>query len=102
MTIRYMMEIETPADQPALEIPVMVEFNVTAPRRGARDSCCGIRGAGPALEPDEPAEMEIESVIDEKTGQQVEPDADETKRIEEACWEYVNNDVDVEDYFEDR
>jgi hypothetical protein len=31
--------------------------------RGQRDSCCGVRGAGPPLEPDEPAMVEVDRAM---------------------------------------
>lgn len=44
------------------KVPITVEYRVIPGCRGTRDSLGGIRGAGPALEPDEPDEIEIESV----------------------------------------
>jgi hypothetical protein len=45
------------------EVEVEVTYAYHGPIRGQRDSLGGIRGAGPPLEPDEPASVEIESVI---------------------------------------
>jgi hypothetical protein len=42
---------------------VEVTYAYHGPIRGQRDSLGGIRGAGPPLEPDEPASVEIESVM---------------------------------------
>lgn len=55
----YQTEIERP-------ISINVEYKYHPATRGQRDSLGGVAGAGPALEPDEPAEVEILSVKDEK------------------------------------
>lgn len=45
-----------------VECDVEVRYSFTPASRGARDSIGGVRGAGPALQPDEPACVEIERV----------------------------------------
>jgi hypothetical protein len=45
-----------------IEVEATVDYTYHPACRGARDSCCGVRGAGPALEPDEPAHVEINSI----------------------------------------
>ena len=45
------------------ERDVTVSYTYHRAYRGARDSCGGVRGAGPPLEPDEPENVEIESVL---------------------------------------
>jgi hypothetical protein len=82
------------------EVELRVEFGATPFRRGMRDSLCGVRGAGPALEPDEPAAVEVESVTNAVTGEPVELDNAEMDRVIQACWESVADSAD--DYFEDR
>lgn len=43
----------------SLYVELEVEFNYFPGCRGQRDSCCGVAGAGPALEPDEPPMAEV-------------------------------------------
>ena len=50
------------ADGNEIMIPVRVEYAHHRAIRGQRDSICGVRGAGPPLEPDEPEHVEIERV----------------------------------------
>lgn len=70
------------------EIAVEVEYAYQRACRGARDSLCGIRGAGPPLEPDEPESVEIQSVTDER-GREVELTSRENDRAEEECLQDV-------------
>lgn len=46
-------------DGSTLKFDVEVELEIIPGHRGARDRLSGIRGAGPPLEPDEPATAEI-------------------------------------------
>ena len=69
------------------EIEVKVTYSYSRGCKGARDSLCGVRGAGPALEPDEPASVEIVSVLD-KDGNEYELTPREQERIREACMEH--------------
>ena len=57
-----MSEYETTVERDGEDVPVTVEYTYHRATRGARDSLCGIRGAGPPLEPDEPAWAEIDKV----------------------------------------
>lgn len=57
--------------------------------RGARDSLCGVRGAGPQLEPDEPAEIEIGTVTDSE-GNEI----DVSKELEERIYEEANEAIE--------
>lgn len=50
------------ANDQEFEIPVEVELDMIPGSRGARDSLGGRRGAGPPLEPDEPATAEVTRV----------------------------------------
>lgn len=70
-----------------IEVEVEVEFNYHRARRGMRDSCGGVRGAGAPLEPDEDAEVELTSV--KFMGQEVELDANQQERIEQECWDAI-------------
>ena len=60
--------IEFPIERDGREFPVAVEFEFTPASRGRRDSCCGVAGAGPAIEPDEPADLEFLGATDEDGG----------------------------------
>lgn len=46
-----------------LYLPVEVSYKLHKGSKGARDSLCGIRGAGPPLEPDTDPEIEILDVF---------------------------------------
>lgn len=50
------------------EIIVLVKYSYYGGCRGQRDSLCGRAGAGPALEPDEPASVEIEGAVNKVDG----------------------------------
>lgn len=41
------------------EIEAEIQYRYVPGRRGSRDSLGGVRGAGPPLEPDDPAECEV-------------------------------------------
>jgi hypothetical protein len=59
-------------------------------RRGARDSLCGKAGAGPALEPDEPASIEVEWAM---TGSEEIPLSEEERsQIIEEAWDMLAED----------
>jgi hypothetical protein len=53
----------TDANDQEFEIPVEVELDMIPGSRGSRDSLGGVRGAGPPLEPDEPATAEVIGVV---------------------------------------
>ena len=44
------------------ELELEVQYTAFPASKGARDSLCGVRGAGPQPEPDEPAHVEIDAV----------------------------------------
>jgi hypothetical protein len=71
------------------EHAIRVEFTLLPGCRGARDSLCGVRGAGPPLEPDEDPEIEITSITLAATGEEIEPSDKDTNRIIDECWDYV-------------
>src|SRR5688572_28893482 len=65
-----------------------VEWSLYPGCRGARDSCGGVAGAGPALEPDEPAELEFIKAVNEKN-EQVELTDSEIESAMESAWEQL-------------
>ena len=71
-----------------ITVSVEVEYSYTKGCRGARDSLCGVRGAGPPLEPDEPPEVEILKVTAED-GQEIleKLDSSEIEGLEEKAFE---------------
>jgi hypothetical protein len=66
------------------ETEIIVSYNYYKASKGARDSCCGVRGAGPALEPDQSATVEVLSAVSFSSGREVELSNKETERIAEA------------------
>lgn len=75
------------ADGNEIPITVRVEYAHHRAIRGRRDSLCGVRGAGPQLEPDEPACVEIERV----TGPdgELELTADERDAVESEIMQAI-------------
>jgi len=68
-----------------VEREVEVEFYYTPACRGARDSCGGVRGAGPPLEQDEPEELEfVGATLD---GVAFELTDGERERAEQKAWD---------------
>ena len=72
-----------------ITIEVEVEYTISKGSRGSRDSLGGARGAGPPLEPDEPAEVEITSVRIDGSGCEIADMlcSDTLSEIEDACFE---------------
>ena len=68
---------------------IEVEYSYSKGGRGSRDSLCGVRGAGPPLEPDEPPDVEIVRVVKAETGEEIELYPDELTRVRELCFEDV-------------
>jgi len=81
------MIYETTIDRDDKEIKLEIIYNVYRGCRGARDSLGGKRGAGPALEPDEPPSIEIESATDTETGCDIELTKTEENKIENELWD---------------
>ena len=69
---------------------VECEFEYHRAYKGARDSISGVRGAGPALEPDEPAHFELIGAYDIETGEVIELTNDEIDDAEQKAWESFN------------
>lgn len=82
-----------------VEVEVEVAYSFTSACRGRRDSLGGRANAGPPLEPDSPAEVEVLSVREVATGAEVELSDSEEEAVIEAIWEDVANRAD--DYDED-
>lgn len=72
------------------EVELELDCNYYPGCRGARDSCGGIRGAGPPLEPDDPPEIEILEAINVATGKKIDLTDDEEERVLEKLWQKVD------------
>ncbi len=83
------MKVELTITRDDADLDIIADVTYHPACRGARDSCGGVRGAGPPLEPDEPASIDIDDVRD-VFGNEIEPSARETEQILEAAWEIVN------------
>ena len=91
-----MSEYETTVERDGEEIPVTVEYTYHRATRGARDSLCGIRGAGPPLEPDEPAWAEIDKVTG-PDGSVIDITDSEAEWISDAIMEDIRQSADDDD-----
>jgi hypothetical protein len=80
MTVKFFIT----RDEEDFEVIAHVTFRPAC--KGKRDSICGVRNAGPPLEPDEPAGFEIESVTD-KDGNEIDADKNLEERIYEESGE---------------
>ncbi len=69
-------------------IAVSVEWKFYPPHRGMRDSLCGVRGAGPPLEPDDPPELEFLRAFDAR-GDEIELTPAEVKEAEAEAWKRI-------------
>jgi hypothetical protein len=74
-----------------IEFDVECEFFCTKAYSGARDSLGGVRGAGAALEPDEPANCEFENAVRCDTDEYIELTDDEIERATEKAYEAQEN-----------
>jgi len=88
------MEITREVNGEDVTFIVGIELEYHRAYRGARDSLCGVLGAGPALEPDEQAELEIESVINTENGHDIELTDSEIETAIEKGWEQLENERD--------
>jgi hypothetical protein len=87
----------------SLEFDIDVEVSYVYHRayKGARDSIGGVRNAGPPLEPDEPAYIEITSVKGINDGQEYELTPDEQSDIEAEISELMSSPPE-DDWRDDR
>ena len=58
------MKLHLTVDRDGEDFDVIADVEYHRAYRGQRDSCGGVRGAGPPLEPDEPEHFEINRVTD--------------------------------------
>lgn len=75
------------------DLDIEVTYKYYKGSRGSRDSLGGKRGAGPQLEPDDPPEVEILSIVNLKDGVDlldVVPSQD-LDIIEAKCWEHFSD-----------
>jgi hypothetical protein len=87
MNVTITVERENQLTGEITEHEVEVEFAYHRAYRGQRDSLCGVRGAGPALEPDEPANCEFESAVRCETGEDIELTESEIERATEKAFD---------------
>lgn len=73
---------EVDGEERDVEIFVRVHYTANRAHRGMRDTLCGKRGAGPALEPDESASIDVENAIDIATGKAIDLSDSERETIE--------------------
>jgi hypothetical protein len=94
--------IEWPSDDTGAERGLEVRFTYHRAIRGQRDSLGGVRGAGPPLEPDEPAMVEVDkALMDDPTFHDRTAKTDiwddlskaEQERIEAQCLELAGDDT---------
>lgn len=76
-------------------IAVSCQWRYYPPSRGMRDSLGGVRGAGPPLEPDDPAELEFLNAED-ATGNEVELTRDERHEAERDAWKHFWDNASVD------
>jgi hypothetical protein len=70
-----------------MEHKVEVKFDYRRAHKGARDSINGVMGAGPQLEPDEPAELEFIHARKEPGGLYIELSDEEIVEAESQAWQ---------------
>ena len=85
------MKLHLTVDRDGEDFEVVADVEYHRAYRGQRDSCGGVRGAGPPLEPDEPAGFEIGSVTD-GDGNAIDVD----KKLEERIYEEANEQMENE------
>ena len=85
MTIELPIEREVNGNY--VEIIAECEFIYHRAYRGARDSIDGVRNAGPALEPDEPASFSFRGAVDIDTGEEIDLTESELDEAEQKAWD---------------
>jgi len=85
------VKLHLTVDRDGEDFEVIADVEYHRAYRGQRDSCGGVRGAGPPLEPDEPAGFEIGSVTD-GDGNAIDVD----KKLEERIYEEANEQMENE------
>lgn len=88
-------------DGTEVDVTLEIDYTYHPAHKGARDSLCGKRNAGPPLEPDEPAHFEINFAKDEK-GEEVDLTDKEVAEIEETIAERYFDNGNEDDWREDR
>lgn len=78
------------------DVNIDVEFNVIPGSKGARDSLGGVANAGPALEPDTEAEVEITKVTNPQ-GLVIELDEIEQAEISQEILESLGDEEGPQD-----
>ena len=84
------MKLHLTVDRDGEDFKVIADVEYHRAYRGHRDSCGGVRGAGPPLEPDEPAGFEINSVTD-GAGNEIDVDKKLEQRILEEAGEQIQS-----------
>lgn len=83
------ISIDLPIERNEIEIEVQCNLVLHPASRGARDTLCGVRGAGPALEPDEPAEMEFIKATN-SDGKEIDLTDDEIDKAKDKAWNSID------------
>jgi hypothetical protein len=83
-------------ERDGVESEAEVHFEYHRASRGERDSCCGVAGAGPALEPDSAAELEFFDAI--VGGVEVDLTQKEQDQAEQLAWDEI---LDAESDYEE-
>ena len=89
------MKLHFTIDRDDKDFEVIADVTYHRAYRGQRDSCGGVRGAGPPLEPDEPAHFEIGSFTD-GAGNEIDVDKKLEQRILEEADERMEKEMEKE------
>lgn len=73
------------------DVPIEIDFVYYPPERGARDSLGGKTGAGPPLEPDTPADMEVTAVRYILKDATLILNPTQEQYVERLVWEYIDD-----------
>jgi hypothetical protein len=91
MTTTCLYTVERHINGQDVEIELECRFDYTPACRGQRDSCGGVRGAGPPLEPDEPAHCEFLDATTIGTKEEIELTEHEIERATEKANDALND-----------